>query len=259
MIIDLTRFNCIRPEKIQWVFELTTPEIIDSVRSKNLRAFLRNTPRLLDEHNITFDLEPLTAQGFMNWLPYYKAKMAERGYEIMANENWFKDRKDKGWQLFGLWFRRGDQLIGSAIVSLHAGVGTIHFKASERIELSGRSNSSFGAVIDYVFAEQIRKKSANIISGGRSPNAFGVFDSLGLLNFKLSFGYVLSNDPLVFEPSGISSEVPVNSEGIVAFWGQSTDGDRPWALYALTPNEWNDELEIAHFAGPRLPFVHVRY
>lgn len=250
--IDLTPYQVQRPEKVDWQFELTTPTVLESIKSKGLRSFLRKAPEILLEKGLSTVFEPISEANFAEWLPFYQAKMTEQGYTIMASPEWLSQRQAQGWQLYGLWIRQGDQLVGSGVMSVHDGVGTLHFKASDRIDLSSQSNSSLGVVIDYLFAQHVHELGVTTISGGRSRNAFGVFNTLGYLDFKLKFGYVpgLPSDlPLI-------STVPVNDEGVVAFCGVRT-AEPTWALFSISPANWSGQLEAARFTSEKWPLVNL--
>ncbi len=254
MTIDLTPYQLKRPEKVDWQFEMTGPTILESVKSKGLRSFLRRSPELLAAQNIEVDFEPLTESSFTDWLPYYQAKMTDQGYNVIASPEWYSERVAKGWQLFGLWFKKDGVMVGSAIMSLHDGIGNIHFKASDRIDLSSQSTSSLGAVIDFLFAENIQKAGATQIFGGRSRNAFGVHNTLGYLDFKLRFGYV----PIKPSDLPLQDEVPLNEEGVVVFCAEDTQTSK-WGMYALAPADWTGPFDAARFATQERPFEIISY
>jgi hypothetical protein len=250
--IDLTPFGIERPEKISWAIEATSKDALELIQSKSVRSFLRQSHTLLEEAGIMLDFKELSLESFLQWLPFYEAKMSEHEYDILANSEWFHKRQAEGKKIYGLFFYKADQLVGSGIITVGNDKGTLSFKASERIDLSSKTNSSFGSIIDYLFMQKILDMGLTHISGGTSRNAFGVINTIGYLDYKLRLGYA----PSPAKTAVLLSEVPLNDEGLVLFYGLKGS---QLSLYALTNAEHSGQFEVSRFATEEIPFVHLRY
>jgi hypothetical protein len=66
----------------------------------------------------------------------------------------------------------------------------------------------------------------------RSPNTFGVLNSLGYSDFRLRFGYKVSINP----SADLLDDVPVNNERFVLFYGLQ---DGKLSPYRLQPKDKN--------------------
>jgi hypothetical protein len=256
MTIDLNQLHISRPEKIRWRFANVTEEstILSAIKSKNLRKFLAGAEEALAKNAIRYEYKQLTKDEFLAWLPFYQAKMEELEYDVIASEEWYLKKMEQGLTVEGMFFYDlGHTLIGSGIFTRkETEKGTFAFKATERIDLSSKPNSSLGAVIDFFFIREMVRKDVAIISGGVSRNAFGVINSLGYLDYKLRFGY----EPSFAESVEVLTEVPSNSDGIVLFYGLSNE---KMALYALRPKGITATFEQARFSTPELPFIELEY
>ena len=71
MIVSLKKFNIQRPERLIYEFLLpSSTDLINHIKSKNLRSFLLTTDEVLRKNNIDWKYEDLTEQKFNEWLPY---------------------------------------------------------------------------------------------------------------------------------------------------------------------------------------------
>ncbi|HCC84919.1 MAG TPA: hypothetical protein DEP87_04530 [Candidatus Pacebacteria bacterium] len=240
-LLDLTQFQLSRPERLSWIYPTSAKDPLTQLRSQSLRKFLARAETYLTANQITWAIEPLELTQFEAWLPYYRAKMAEKGFDCLANTSWFLKRQSQGDQLLGLWFRRQQQLVASGIIRVKADKIVLAFKASDRLDLAGRSNSSIGAVVDHFFQKYALEHQFASISSGRSRNAFGVLNSLGYLDFKLKLGYV----PQADLASPVSQTVPTDAQGRVLFFGLSgtvLSGSSNW--YEINPSAepWSKRL-----------------
>jgi len=214
--ISLASYNLTRPEKIIWQFPAGVAPL-EQIKSSSLKKFLTRAEEHLHENQINWSLEPLSVDSYSHWLTYYRSKMFESGFRIMADETWYDQKIALGCQVLGLMFYRAGELVASGIISLDpkTKTGSLHFKASNKLDLSGRSNSSIGAVVDYFFLRYAFDQKLATVTSGRSRNAFGIFNTLGYLDFKLKFGYLPTSDTT----SPTTLEVPTLPNKTVAFFG----------------------------------------
>ncbi len=251
--LNLAPFGITRSEKVVWRFPEQAKDVLENIKSKSLRKFLRNAKEALATKSIRYEYKVLSDQDFIDWLPYYTEKMTENGYQIIASTEWLQKKRDAGLTVEGMFFYKDDKLVGTGIFTKdQSEKATFAFKASDRIDLSNEANSSLGAVIDYLFLDEMVQKQVKIISAGRSKNAFGVLNSFGYLDYKLRFGYQPSVDPL----SPLLETVPVNEQGVILFYGLK---DNKLALYEFKPKGFEIQFEQARFATPELPFVVIEY
>jgi hypothetical protein len=250
---DLQQFNISRPEKMRWRFNLVNNEVLASIKSKSTRNFLKKIPEILEKNAIKYEFVSLELEQYLSWLSFYREKMQENKYEVLATEDWFTENQQKGHQLFGLFFYQDHKMVGGGIIKVsNQQLATLSFKASERMDLSSQTNSNFGSIIDYLFLQTMVEKGITTISGGQSRNAFGVINTLGYLDYKLRFGYL----PQVPPKAELITTVPLNEEGWVLFYGLKND---QLSLFAITSNEYQGTFEVARFSTPDLPFEHLRY
>jgi len=250
---DLKPYNLKRPERVRWYFPESAKTIIDEFKSKGLRKFAAQSQELLIANNIEFHYKILNKTDFLDWLPYYISNMMIHEFEIIASEEWFDKSTTQGNVIAGLFFYQNQKMIGSGIFTLKGNErAAFAFKASDRIELSNKPNSSLGAAIDYLFLKIMKEKNIATISGGRSKNVFGVINTFGYLEYKLRFGYQPVADP----DSPQFSSVPLNSEGLAAFYALK---ENLLALFLLKPIGHPYTLEAARYASPELPFLELTY
>lgn len=246
---SLIRHNITRPEKITWQFPAGVAPL-DQIKSKSLKKFLGRAEEHLHENHINWSLEPLTDEGFLHWLSYYRTKMFENGYRIIADEAWYNQKIASGYQVLGLLFYKDGQLVASGIIGLDpkTKAGHLHFKASDRLELSNRDNSSIGAVVDYFFLKYAFDQKLVLVTGGKSRNAFGVFNTLGYLDFKLRFGFV----PIADLTSPLLDEVPTLPEKPVVFYGLQ---DKQLKLFSHS--QIPTDPSLSHFVNQGLELINL--
>lgn len=233
-LTDLTPFQLLRPEKVLWTYPATISNPIDQFRSKSLRKFLARVEEYLAQANITSEVVALDEAGFREWLTYYTAKMKENGFSLMADMDWYHRRVAEGYQIQGLWFWQAGKLVASGILRVKGTEEIVFaFKASDKLELAGGSNSSIGSVVDYYFQKLALGQGFQRISAGRSRNTFGVINSLGYLDFKLRLGYDPSPDPT----SPLLTNVPVDEQGRALFLATPVAEPHRFSWYELNPTE----------------------
>jgi len=111
---------------------------------------------------------------------------------------------------------------------------SLAFKATDRITISHVSYGSLGSIIDFLRLKLICKEGNSKTVVTRSRNAFGVFNTTDYLDLRLRFGYTIRPNP----DASILSDVPVNEEGFVLFYGLK-NGEL--SLCALQPKDSNKE------------------
>jgi hypothetical protein len=216
----LTPHAIARPERVRYFFAENYTDVLSEIKSKSSRKFLRKSDEVLVQNNITWEYKPVSEQEFLDWLPYYREKMTEHGYDILANPEWYQKTVADGKKVEGFFFYKAGKMIGSTILSR---IGTENaagnFKASDRLDLSSEDNSSIGIVIDYFYLREMANQKVKHISAGRSRNAFGVINGIGYLQYKLRLGY----SPKPDDGTAMLSTVPLNDQGYVFFYGIKND------------------------------------
>ncbi len=240
MLISLTKFNIKRPEKLSYDFIFPHGvDAVNQIKSKSLKSFLLKTDEILRKNNIEYVCEDVTEEKFYEWLPYYTSKMEEHGYDVRAKREWYQEQINKGIHIKGLFFYQNQKLIGSLIFSLQNNVAVGAYKASDRVSIdSHKTSSSLGSIVEFLFLKVASENGCELATG-RSRNAFGFFNTLGYLEYKLRFGYNIRpslNIPLL-------DSVPVNETGRVLFFGIQ---DEKFILFSLQPEsekgiEWFDK------------------
>ncbi len=79
-------------------------------------------------------------------------------------------------------------------------------------------------------------------------------NTLGNLDYKLRMGFV----PQIAKDSATLTEVPVNEEGIVLFFGNNQNNS-VLTLYALKPKSSDVVFEQSRFANQEMPFQTIEY
>lgn len=251
--LNLTDYGIVRPEKIIWRFPEHVSDVLAAMKSKTLRKFLQNTDQELSSNGITYEYKKLSDEEFLAWLPYYEKKMSENGYDLIASPAWLAKKKEQGVTLDGMFFYQHGEMVGSGIFTRNENhKATFAFKASERIDLGQEAHASLGAIIDYLFLKEMSEQHVEVISAGRSRNAFGVINNLGYVDYKLKFGYT----PTFTDEETILTTLPLNEKGICICYGKK-EGKR--ALFAFKPKGTEMKFEVARFATPELPFIEVEY
>jgi hypothetical protein len=254
-MVSLTQFNIQRPEKIIYDFPLSNPDnVINCIKSKSLRSFLLKTDEVLKKNNIDWKYEDLTEQKFIEWLPYYKERMEERHFDVRAKEEWYQEQIKKGFNIKSLFLYQKNNMVGSAIITLKDNIASLAYKASDRMIISSMPGSSFGSVIEFLVFKLVSESGNFKVATSRSRNAFGFFNTLGYLDFRLRFGY--TPRPNLVDP--LQSDVPANEKGAVLFYGLQNE---KFILFALQPkSQRNDELfNINSFTSSEIPFKQIYY
>lgn len=207
-----------RPEKIVWrIPGVRTPSAsaLDLIKSTSQRKFLRTIDAVLEINGITWKLISLSKQQFLDWLPYYETRMLELDFRTLATEAWYEARVQAGKEIWGMFFYQQEKLVCSGIFVIEGTKkATFAFKASDRIDLTNKQNSSIGSVIDYFFIREMMQRGIHTLSAGQSRNAFGVYNTLGYLEYKLRFGY----EPLIGEGIPCEYSVPLSEDSSVVFF-----------------------------------------
>lgn len=255
MIISLKQFNIQRPERVTYEFPISDPaDLINYIKSKSLRSFLLKTDEVLAKNNIECKYEDLTEQKFTEWLPYYEEKMKEHGYDILASLEKYQDQIKKGYTMKGIFLYRNKKLVGSCIVGLRDGIANGAYKASDRMTISSnRTSSSLGSIVEFLFLK-LAAENGCTMANSRSRNAFGFFNTLGYLDYKLRFGY----KPIPSPGMPLLDEVPVNEKGFVLFYGLENG---VFTLFALQPKaqKGKELFDKSRFTSGEVLFKEIYY
>ncbi len=251
--LSLVSYQILRPEKIRWHFHLIENNILASLKSKSLKKFLAKYDSIIKDNNLSVEHKILDTESFEKWLEYYRRKMLENNYDIIASTDWYDDRTKKGLSIEGLFFYQNSKLVGSGIITRNSNEqATFAFKASERIDLGNDENSSIGAMIDYLFLKFAVDSKTKIISAGQSRNAFGVINTYGYLDYKFKLGYL----PLLPEKPTFADSIPLSENGVGVFFGQY---ESMLTLYIFKPKGVTFKLEAARYSSSELPVVEIEY
>lgn len=252
--ILLSTFNVTRSEKIRWRLSWKPGEdLLSVIPSKSVRAFFAHTDEVLDRNGLTVEYGPLSASNYLVWLEFYKQKIEAHHYHQIATEEWWQQKLDEGKIVEQLSiFKEGRMVSSGIIVRVDTQLATLAFSASERINLSGRSNSSLGALLNFLYFLEMEKRGVQTISGGRSRNAFGVENTLGYLEYKLRNGYVPSHD----EASGVLDQVAVNDDGYVLFYGWR---DSVFTQFSLSVSSHPFVFESGRWGTRTVPYEALIY
>ena len=251
--ISLAQFNVKRPEKILYDFPISdVTDLVNRIKSKSLKSFVRKTDEILEKNSIVWKYEDLTEQQFIDWLPYYQEKIEEHKYLIRATQERYQEEVKNGFRIKALFLYQKEKMIGSSIVALKDNVASLLFKASDRITISSMSDSSLGSAIEFLLLKLISEEDIFTLATTKSRNAFGVFNTVGYLDFRLRFGYIPRPNLDV-----LLDDVPVNNEGIVLFYGLQND---EFALFGLQPKFQNKEsFSKKSFSSSVIPFKKIYY
>lgn len=226
--VSLREFNIKRPERLNYDFPLFAPDrVIDQIKSKSLRSFLADTDDMLKKNNITWKYEDLTKKKYNEWLPFYKEKMEEHNYDVRAKAGWYQEKIKQGFILKCIFFYKNEKMVGSGIFSLKNNKANFAYKASDRITIGSKTSSSLGSIIEFLFLKLAAQNHCDI-ANSRSRNAFGFFNTLGYLDYKLRFGYTIT--PVL--DALLLNDVPINEKGVSLFFGLQDD---EFILFSLQP------------------------
>ncbi len=254
--IDLTPYNILRPEKLEWYFPSvqTDEDIFTAIKSKSLRSFLRKTDLRIEQVGITWEHRSISYQEYLQWLAYYVKKMKEQNFSIFATESWYQEKISEGKEITGIFLYKSGTMIGSTIISVqHLDLlATSHFKASEHLHDFSDRNSSLGAIIDFLFLRTMRQKGIRNLSSGRARNAAGIFNSYGYIDYKLRFGFV----PTVITDMQNFDSAPLSEDGTVLFFGVQNE---QLVMVGCRKKNSDFEFESKRFATEEMPFVLLEY
>lgn len=254
-IISLKQFNIERPEKILYDLPISNEtDFFNNIKGKRLKSFLRKSEEILKKNNIEWKYEELTEEKFLEWLLYYKKTMEELNHTIWADEKWYQEETQKGYNIKALFFYQNGKMVGSGIMALKDDLVSLAFKATDRITISHVSYGSLGSVIDFLRLKLICQEGNCKKVVTRSRNAFGVINAPDYLDLRLRFGYSIR--PNLSAP--ILSDVPVDDDGCVLFYGLQ-NGEL--SLYALQPKDVNKEefFNKKGFFSSEIPFKKIYY
>ena len=181
--------------------------------------------------------------------------MEELKHTVWADEKWYQEETQKGYNIKALFFYQNGKIVGSGIMAFKDNLVSLAFKATDRITVSHVSYGSLGSIIDFLRLKLICKEGNSKTVVTRSRNAFGVINSIDYLDFRLRFGYTIR--PNLSAP--ILSDVPVNDDDFVLFYGLQ-NGEL--SLYALQSKEASNKEEFFNkksFFSSEIPFKKIYY
>lgn len=250
--LDLTAFGVKRAEKIRWLYDLTAPDILDTLRSKSFTKILKNTDQILQRNNITFEHRLLNEADYQAWWQHYQQTMQEKGYDIIATPDWLQQKYAEDKTVGGFFFYQAGQLAGTSLyVRKDADViGT--FKTSLNVAELSHTHGASGALIDFVVIRELLQENLTRLSFGSMRNAFGVLNTIGNLEYKLAMGYL----PIPKEETNYLDSTPVDDVGRVVFFGTKNG---LFTLFAARPNDDQTPFSVARFKSDKIPFEVITY
>lgn len=239
--------NLVRSKKLLWVFPKSeTQDWQSSIPSSSSRKIARNLDDIVEKSQLKFVWEELTEQKFTTWRAYYEKIMREQQHDVLAPEDWYSKYAVDERKLFLLSCYKSEQneLVGGAIVSeTNEKMWTLHYKASERLETLGRGNSSLGLLFELEYMRKAMESNPELVTSGHSRNAFGYYNTIGYLLFKLRMGY----RPTIPADAILEEDFPFR-EGEPTVWYALDQGSKQEYFLTTDPlNSYPDEL--AHFCN----------
>lgn len=254
-IISLKQFNIERPERILYYLQISNEaDLFNNIKGKRLKSFLLKSDEILKKNNIEWKYEELTEKKFLEWLPYYKETMEKLDHDVWADEKWYQEQTQKGFNIRALFFYQNEKMVGSGIMAFKDDLVSLAFKATDRIIISHVSYGSLGSIIDFLRLKLICREGKHKTIITRSRNAFGVINAPDYLDLRLRFGYTVR--PNLDAP--VLSDVPVDDDGCVLFYGLQ-NGEL--SLYFLQPKNTNKEefFNKKSFFSSEIPFKKIYY
>ena len=250
--LSLVPFQLKRPKLVSWEFICDKADILECIRSKSLRSFLRQFDQVMAENNLRYEHLEVDAQKFAAWLPFYQAQMQEKGYDQIASLEWFEKHRGMGEKIESVFFYQKDQLVGSAIIlRKEQALFSVAFKASLRLEVTKKKNGNLGSMVDFACLKIAVDQKADRIFWGRSRNAFGVINTFGNLEYKIRFGLTPVIDPEV----EIFDDCPYLEESPLLFYANSPTG---FGLYGFCPQP-EMSIDINRFQISEIPYTPLLF
>jgi len=218
--VKLDQYGISRPEKVQWIFPQTNLTFADHIRSKSLRKFVLQSDELLTHEGINTVYTVVDNDFYQKWYEFYLQCMDAHDYNVIAPRELIAMKAAEGKTVEGVFLYKQNTLLGGGIIIRKDDWSSLAYKASLRIAVGNKSNSSVGGIIDFLYLRNMTEKGIKTITGGRSRNAFGTYNSFGHLEYKLKFGYDMQPDM----QGPILNEVPMSEKSAVAFLGWREEG-----------------------------------
>lgn len=213
--VDLKQFTIQRPEKIRWLYDVSLTDILNNLRSKSFSKIYKNIDKILESNGITFEHVILNEDQYFTWWDHYTKVMTQKGYDVIATKEWFTQKHNEGKLVGAFFFYQHGKLAGSSLYVRRGSEVTGTYKTSLDVPELSHTHGASGALIDFVVLRELLKERLTYLSFGSMRNAFGVLNSVGNLEYKLSMGY----HPVPKEETTLVDEVPIDSEGRVIFFG----------------------------------------
>lgn len=194
MIINLTH-----PEKIAYRMKIDPglsplEHISPSYRNKisaSLKKFGNSSYRIQDE--------ALTGDLLNKFLKLYESFMATKPGQVPLDvESTVKAHSANGRKYRILCLYNHEVLVGAEIYSVRDTFLSLAYKVlPHRSEITMKANLSM--MMDYEFLRLAHQQGLDEVRVGRDSNVYGQKLSIGLLNYKLGFGYNIrvANNPVV--------------------------------------------------------------
>jgi len=213
--IDLQPFHIQRPEKIRWMYDICAPTIESTLHSQTLLKVFEHVDELIEKYQVNYEHLILDEKIYQAWWQHYYDVTTQKKYDVIAPKEWLSLKHKEGKIVGGFFFFHQDKNVGSLLYTKKDNYVIAAFKTSSEVPGLSKKHRSLGAIIDYIFLRSMLPQKPEKLSLGSMRNAYGVFNSIGNLEFKLSMGYL----PIVKEDTSLLESVPVQDSGRVVFFG----------------------------------------
>jgi hypothetical protein len=208
-----------RPFKIAWRKKIDKDvDLINQIPSKRARKHIKSDSQKLDAMGIEIKIvEEIDGSTFKSWLSLYREIInAKENGEVMVDEDWLTQKRQKGKKVGAILAYQKGELIG----------GELFFEIGARLAIGygvSRDMNGFAGsltlLMDFKFLEYARQNGYEEVSFGQDTNLYGYDLSCGLISYKLKLGFY---------------PVPANK----TFWVKS---------YFLNLDKFGEE--VSYFAG----------
>lgn len=202
-----------RPQKVSWIYPLESKKsVLENIHSKHAIKFLSGLNEFLTNHQLEVSTGVCSRTEYEEFLQLYNERVAARGFESIANLEWYKTKEREGKSIEKLFIKQSGVLVGGKIITVIDKQVRSSYKASVQLPIFQKPrNASLGLILDYLMLEHYIKTKPTLLTAGTSRNLFGVINTIGYLVFKLRIGYLpkVINPNTTFEQSTPTPNQPV--------------------------------------------------
>lgn len=202
-----------KPQKVSWIYPLESKKsVLENIQSRHARKFLSGLNEFLTNHQLEVSTGICSPAEYEKFLQLYHERVTARGFESIANLDWYKTKEKEGKSIEKLFIKQNGVLVGGKIITVIDKQIRSSYKASIQLPIFQKlRNASLGLILDYLMLEHYIKTKPALLTAGTSRNLFGVINTIGYLVFKLRIGYLpkVINPDTTFEQSTPTPNQPV--------------------------------------------------